>query len=91
MLHGEKADRIEMAAWKQSRLLEEAVLTTTHPSELTLTEISRMDRASLIEQLLLFNDYCAFRFSRNRLASLSSQELRGLLYAARRHYHNKGY
>jgi hypothetical protein len=64
---------------------------TTHPSELTITEIAHMDRDSLIEQLLTFNDHCAFRFNRTRLVSLTSQELRGLLYAARRHYHNKGY
>jgi hypothetical protein len=63
----------------------------THPAELTLQDIAQMNRESLIEQLLVFNEYCAFRFTRSSLASKSSQDLRGLLYAARRHYHSKGY
>lgn len=63
----------------------------THPSDLTLHEITQMDRSCLIEQLLVFNEYCAFRFSRNRLSAMTSRQLRGLLYAARRHYHSKGY
>ena len=63
----------------------------THPSDLTLNEISHLDRDGLIEQLLIFNDYFAFRFSRNRLVAMTSTQLRGLLYAARRHYHEKGY
>lgn len=63
----------------------------THPADLTLNEISDMDREHLIEQLLVFNGYCAFHFSRERLLSMSGTDLRGLLYAARRHYHEKGY
>jgi hypothetical protein len=66
-------------------------MLTTHPAELTLQDIGAMRREDLIEQLLVFNQYCSFRFTRQRLASKSSQELRGLLYAARRHYHSKGY
>jgi hypothetical protein len=69
----------------------EVTVLMTHPSDLTLNEITRMDRERLIEQLLVFNDYCAFRFSRNRLVSMTSTQLRGLLYAARRHVHEKGY
>ena len=66
-------------------------MTIIHPAELTLRDISAMSRATLVEQLLTFNDHCAFRFSREELCDLPSHVLRGLLYAARRHYHAKGY
>ncbi len=45
----------------------------------------------LIEQLLVFNDYCGFQFSRDELFDLPGNVLRGLLYTARRHYHIRGY
>jgi hypothetical protein len=66
-------------------------VTITHPAELTLRDISQMNRAGLIEQLLVFNDFCSFHFARAKLSDLPSNVLRGLLYAARRHYHSKGY
>jgi hypothetical protein len=50
-----------------------------------------MSRESLIDQILVFNDYCAFHLTRRQLAARTTPELRGLLYAARRHYHSKGY
>jgi hypothetical protein len=66
-------------------------VTITHPAELSLRDISQMNRTTLIEQLLVFNDFCSFRFGREELSDLPSNVLRGLLYAARRHYHSKGY
>lgn len=66
-------------------------MVITHPAELTLRDISEMSRVHLVEQLLVFNDYCAFRFNRDELCELPNNVLRGLLYAARRHYHGKGY
>jgi hypothetical protein len=73
--------------WRSS----EVTVLTLHPAHLTLNEMTCMERDSLIKQLLVFNDHCAFRFARSRLISLTNKELRGLLYAARRHYHGKGY
>lgn len=66
-------------------------MTSTHPAELTLSDIGQMPRIALIENLLVFNDYCSFRFRREDLSDLPSNVLRGLLYAARRHYHKRGY
>ena len=69
----------------------EVFVVITHPAELSLREISEMSRVHLIEQLLVFNDYCAFQFNRDELFDLPNNVLRGLLYAARRHYHSRGY
>src|SRR5207237_2642969 len=69
----------------------EVYVVITHPAELTLRDISEMSRVHLIEQLLVFNDYCAFQFNRDELFDLPNNVLRGLLYAARRHYHSRGY
>ena len=66
-------------------------LPCVHPAELTLRDIYQMNRTSLIEQLLAFNDFCSFQFSRDELWDLPNNVLRGLVYAARRHYHLKGY
>ena len=63
----------------------------THPAELTLCEISDMSRPALIEHLLGFNEFCAFRFDRDLLFDLPDGVLKKLLYAARRHYHVRGY
>lgn len=66
-------------------------MSITHPAELTLRDIYQMSRTNLIEQLLVFNDFCSFHFNRGELVGLPSNVLRGLIYAARRHYHLKGY
>ena len=65
-------------------------MVITHPAELTLRDISEMSRVHLIEQLLVFNDYCAFQFNREELFDLPNNVLRGLLYAARRHLIRSG-
>lgn len=66
-------------------------MTITHPAELSLRDIYQMNRVDLIEQLLVFNEYCSFSFRRDELAGLPSNVLRGLIYAARRHYLSRGY
>jgi hypothetical protein len=71
--------------------LLELTMPVLHPADLTLNDMTRMQRDNLIKQLLIFNDHCAFRFQKSRLISLTNKELRGLLYTARRHYHGKGY
>jgi hypothetical protein len=64
---------------------------TSHPAELTLEEIGHMGREELIEHLLIFKRHGALGFTRRHLGSLPMEELRGLLYAARRLYHSQGY
>jgi hypothetical protein len=69
----------------------EVAVVLSHPAELTLQDISKMSRTELIEQLLIFKSHGALGFSENVLDDQPIEELRGLLYAARRLYHSKGY
>jgi hypothetical protein len=65
-------------------------MPTRHPAELTLRDIMLMDRLSLIEELRLFERHCFCSLATD-LGALPSDTLRKLLYAARCHYHSKGY
>lgn len=64
---------------------------TSHPAELSLQDITNLDRDGLFEALDEYCRHCSFRLTHDRLETLSVTELRRLLMRVRRHYQAKGY
>lgn len=60
-------------------------------SELTLREIDRMSRKDLLEAYGGFATVCRHQPSARELDKINDQELRQLVYQARRQYRARGY
>jgi hypothetical protein len=60
-------------------------------SELTVREIDRMSRQDLLEAYSGFAEVCRHQPSQRELSKMSDQDLRLLVYQARRQYRARGY
>lgn len=70
--------------------------TMNHPAEIHLTDIVAMDRAALVEYIVSLRQFARIggedrQLMEEKLARLSIDRLRSILYATRRIIHQRGY
>jgi hypothetical protein len=75
---------------------KETPMIMNHPAELNLADIASMDRADLVEYIVSLRQFARIggenqRLMEEKLASVSLDRLRSILYTARRIIHERGY